>query len=206
MEFSPKEILDKFDIGLSQVVCIYPYGSRVYGSHGPDSDHDWIIVYKSSLLPSGAFRDNAISSDENKSHQAVCYSRSGFRNAIDTYDIVALECAFLSAGSPLMESMKFPIRKWVPKEMVAAVITKASASWHLAKMHSDDDERTKKNAYHALRVLKFGEQMAEFGRIIDFSATNQLRQEIGGDETFFRDKYLSMFNDSLSRMRMLANA
>lgn len=206
MEFSPKEILDRFGIAMQDVVCIYPYGSRVYGSHTDESDHDWIIVYRSSMLPSGAFRDNAISSDYLKTHQAVCYSRSGFRNAVDTYDIVALECTFLPEGSPLMEDMKFPVRKWVPKEMASAIISKASASWHLARMHSDDDERTKKNVYHALRILRFGEQMAETGRIVDYSVANALKREIMEDEAFFRDKYLPMFNEASALVRKLSNA
>lgn len=206
MTFSPKEILDKFDIALSDILCVYPYGSRVYGNHVDDSDHDWVIVYRSSLLPSGAFRDNAISSDHLKTHQAVCYSRSGFRNAIDIYDIVALECIFLPNGFALMENMKFPIRKWVPREMASAIITKASASWHLAKMYSDDDERTKRNVYHALRILKFGEQMAETGRITDFSSTNDLKRQIMDDNDFHRDKYLSLFNDASALVRKLSNA
>lgn len=201
----PNQVLDKFGIAPSQVACIYPYGSRVYGSHAHDSDHDWIIVYKSSLLPSGAFRDNAISSDENKTHQAVCYSRSGFRNAVDTYDIVALECVFLPEGMPILHSMQFPIRKWVPKEMASAIITKASASWHLGHTHSDDDERTRKNIYHALRILQFGSQMAEFGRINDYSSTNDLKASIMADENFSASKYSPAFNTAIGLLRMKTN-
>lgn len=195
-------ILDQFDIALESVVAIYPYGSRVYGSHTEESDHDWIIVYKSSLLPSGAFRDNAISS-EDRSHQAVCYSRSGFRNAIDTYDIVALECAFLPEDVVLLQKMSFPIRKWVPKEMASSVIAKASASWHMAMKGSDDDERTRKNVYHALRILEFGAQMAMFGRINEFSSAIGIKNSVMNDEAFHASNYIGTFNNALYHLRTL---
>lgn len=205
MDLTPAQILDRFGIPLESIACVYPYGSYVYGANNEFSDRDWIVVYRSSMLPSGSFRDNAISSVD-RSHQAVCYSRSGFRNAIDTYDIVALECAFLPREMVMLETMSFPVRKWVPKDMAKAIISKASSSWHMAMKGSEDDERTRKNAYHAIRILKFGQQMAEHARIVDFSVANELRSQIMEDEGFDGRKYMSIFNGEMDKLRQLVNA
>ena len=89
-----EQICNSLKLDYFQVLNIYPYGSQVYGTATKDSDNDYVIVMKSSLLPSGAFKDNAISSDDRKI-QGTCYSRSGFIDAINNYQIVALECIFL---------------------------------------------------------------------------------------------------------------
>ena len=191
-------ILKQFGISQESVVAIYPYGSRVYGCHTDVSDHDWVIVHRSSMLPSGAFRDNAISS-EDRYHQAICYSRSGFRNAIDSYEIGALECAFLPQEMKLFESMAFPIRKWDIKELVSAIISKASNSWHTAVRSSD--EKAKKNIFHALRILEFGTQMAEHGKIVDYSSCNGLRETLFKNERFKAKSYISRRDELMDKLR-----
>lgn len=199
---TPEFILRQFDIPQKDVVAIYPYGSRVYGCHTNTSDHDWVIVYRSYLLPSGAFKDNAISSDD-RSHQAVCFSRTGFQAAIDAYEITALECAFLPKDQRILSTMNFDIRKWEPKEMAAAIISKASASWHLAveAIRDMDEEKARKNIYHALRILGFGVQMAEMGRIADYSAYNHLRNAILHESDFTIKRYIGMRDSFMANLR-----
>lgn len=74
MQLQPTEILN-----------IYPYGSRVYGCHNEESDHDFIVVFKRSFLPNGAFKDNAKTFAEGKI-QATFYSKGGFLDALNNYD------------------------------------------------------------------------------------------------------------------------
>jgi len=70
------------ELGIEQdIIAIYPYGSQVYGNATKYSDNDYIIVAKSTL-PSGAFKDNAIS-NENRTIQGTLYSRAGFIDAIN---------------------------------------------------------------------------------------------------------------------------
>jgi len=199
---SPEDILHKFDIQEKDVVAIYPYGSRVYGCHNDSSDHDWVIVYKASMLPSGAFRDNAISS-EDRSHQAICYSRSGFQSAIDYYDVTALECALLPKEMVIMSKMNFGVRKWVASEMASSFITKASSSWHLAleAMKRDDEQKARKNVYHALRILGFGLQLAETGKILEYGAYNHLRKNVMEDPEFSTNKYMGMRDNFMHTLR-----
>ena len=185
MKFTTKIICDKLDIDESKILNIYPYGSKIYGTDTEDSDDDFVIVYKSSLLPSGAFKDNAISSND-WLIQGTCYSRSGFLDAIDKYQINALECIFLPEDKIIQKKMNFNIRKFYKKEFSKNIITTASASWHNSKLSYIDDniDSAKKNFYHALRILDFGNQILEHGKIINYSSMNETKKDIYNEENF----------------------
>ena len=200
-----ENVLAQFNITRSQVACVYPYGSRVYGTHNESSDHDWVIVYRSALLPNGAFKNNAITSADHK-HQAICYSRSGFRSAVDSYDITALECVFLPKEQVAIEDLAFPVRKWTPKEMASTIITKASDSWFKAINHfaGGRHEQSKKGIFHAIRIIGFGQQMAEHGRIVDYSGFNQAHKTIFSDEQFLTRNYVKGRDGMIRKLKDLA--
>ena len=119
-----ERICELLKLDYSKVLNIYPYGSKIYGTNDEFSDSDYVIVFKSSLLPSGAFRDNAISSDD-RTVQGVCYSRSGFIDAINNYEITALECIFLPEDKVVQKKMNFAITKYNEKEFAKKIIQKA---------------------------------------------------------------------------------
>jgi hypothetical protein len=197
-----KEILEKLNIPENDVVNIYPYGSKVYGTASEDSDDDFIIVYKSALLPNGAFRNNAISSAD-KQIQAVCYSRGGFQDAINNYEIGALECLFLPEEKVIMKKWKFAIQRWEEKEMTKKIISKASASWHLAQLQFEDgeDEMARKGVYHALRILQLGIQLKEFKKIVTFSEAKAIREMVMNDEDFSVKKWLHIRDNLMEKLR-----
>ena len=122
------------------VLAVYPYGSRVYGLANDNSDYDYIVVTKSAFLPSGAFKQNAISSND-KRIQGVLYSRSGFIDAINNYEIGVLECLSLDPTNIIISKWPFKVQKWDEKEMVKKIIQKASASWHIASEQSRNDQK-----------------------------------------------------------------
>ena len=132
-----EEICNALKLDYSQVLNIYPYGSQVYGTATEDSDSDYIIVFKSSLLPSGAFKDNAISS-EDRMIQGTCYSRSGFQDAINNYQMPVLEAIYLPEDKVVQNKMTFKMYKFDMKEFIKKVITLASASWHNADLSYKD--------------------------------------------------------------------
>ena len=185
-----------------EVLNIYPYGSQVYGTANVDSDHDYIIVMKSAFLDSGSFKDNAIS-NEDKSIQGVLYSRGGFQDAINNYEIGALECIFLSEDQVIQRKWPFKLNKLVHKDMSKNIIKKASSNYHIAKhQYADEDfERAKKGVFHALRILDFGIQIAEKGRIYDFSHANDMKKIIDQDDSFNPKKYLGDFNTMRKRLK-----
>lgn len=186
------------------VLNIYPYGSRVYGTATEDSDHDFIIVTKSAMLKSGAFRQNAISSKDWKI-QGVLYSRGGFMDAINNYEIGAMECLSLDPSIVVLNKWPFKAQKWDEREMVKKIIQKASASWHIADMQSknDDKEDAKKGLYHAIRILMFGLQLKEHKKIIDFNAANKLKDEFNliEEEKFDTRDYIKVRDELMIELR-----
>jgi len=177
------EICKELNIDINEVMNIYPYGSHIYGNAKPNSDEDYIIVYKRSLLPSGAFKDNAISSKD-RFIQGTCYSRGGFIDAVNNYQMSALECIFLPEDKIVKNMFKFKMNKYIEKEFISKTISLASSSWHNAHLSYKDDnyEYVKKNIYHALRILDFGLQIKLNDKIVDYTTTNNLKNEIYNTE------------------------
>lgn len=189
-----EKICEKLHLDYSKILNIYPYGSKIYLCADEYSDSDYVIVYKSSFLPSGAFKDNAISSDD-REIQGVCYSRSGFIDAINNYEITALECIFLPEDKIIQKKMNFGITKFNEKEFIKKIISKASSSWHFSYLafKDNDTDAAQKNVFHTFRILDFGMQIKRNEKIIDYSSCNNLRNEIYCNENFKPRDYHDMF-------------
>lgn len=196
------EICDSLSIDINDVLNIYPYGSHIYGNAKPNSDEDYIIVYKKSLLPSGSFKDNAISSKD-RYIQGTCYSRGGFIDAINNYQISALECIFLQEDKIIKNTFNFKLNKYNEKEMCKKIVSTASASWHNAVLSYKDDNYTyvKKNIYHALRILDFGFQIKENGKIVNYSSMNDMKVDIYSKEEVNPKDWYDIFIDYSNRLK-----
>jgi predicted nucleotidyltransferase len=201
--YDSQDILTALNIK-EEILGIFPYGSRVYGLAKDDSDYDYIVVTKSSFLPSGAFKQNAISSSD-KNIQGVLYSRSGFIDAINNYEIAALECLSLDPANIIILKWPFKIQKWDEKEMVKKIIQKASASWHIASEQSRNDQKhlAKKGVFHALRILMFGIQLKEYKKITNFSVSNELKHKIERlpDDMFDDRLYLKLRDELINTIK-----
>lgn len=193
------------ELGITdEILNIYPYGSRAYGTADADSDYDFIIVTKSSMLKSGAFRQNAIS-NKDRTIQGVLYSRGGFIDAINNYEIGVLECLFLPEELIIKKKWDFAIQKWNEKEFIKKIITKVSASWYVAanQARSDWQFDAKKGIYHSLRILEFALQLKEHGKIVDFKAGNQWKElfKTIPDEDFDDRNYLAIRDELINRLK-----
>lgn len=201
-----EQICQNFKLNPLDIVNVYSYGSRIYSTNTLDSDYDYIVVYKSSLLPSGAFKDNA-KSNEDRSIQIICYSRGGFKDGLQKYDISCIECMFLPPEFVVQSKWPFKMEKINLKEFGDKIISKSSASWHSATLALRDGHfhHAKKGFYHSIRVADFALQLknSNFTKL-DFSTAKIYWSEISkiNDEDFkhylndkmfpFRD---SLFND-----------
>jgi hypothetical protein len=203
MENRLEEILNELKI-TEEVIAIYPYGSHVYGSAKEGSDVDYIIVTKGAFLKSGAFKQNAISSEDRKI-QGVLYSRSGFIDALNNYEIGAMECLFLDPSVVVLSKWPFKLQKWDEKEMVSKIIQKASASWYIGSQQSTDGFKAiaKKGIFHALRILMFGVQLKENKKIVDYAEANELKKEFDKlPEDMFDDRmYLSLRDELMTKLK-----
>lgn len=197
-----EQICEELNIDYSKILNIYPYGSKIYGTDDEFSDSDYILVYKSSILPSGAFRDNAISSFD-RSIQGVCFSRGGFIDAINNYDMSALECIFLPEDKIIQKKMNFSMNKFNIKDLSKNIISKASSSWHFSILSFNDDniESSKKNVYHAIRILDFGIQIKENKKIINYSSMNQMKNNIYKEEDYKPYNYMKLFLELSEKLK-----
>lgn len=198
-----EKIAKELGLDYSQILNVYPYGSVVYGNETKESDHDYIIVFKSALLPSGAFRDNAISNSD-YTIQAVCYSRTGFIDAINNYEIGALECLFLPEDKIIQKKWPFKIQKFENKVMAKKVIQKISNSWFTARQACIDGETeyAKKGVFHALRILHFALQLKKNQRIDDYSCCNELKETIMSDRFFKAKNYIEYRDELISDLKL----
>lgn len=186
------------------VLNVYSYGSHVYGTAGEDSDEDFIVVMKSAFLPSGAFRQNAISSQDKKI-QLVVYSRTGFLDAVNNFEMSAIECLFLPEEKVLLKKWNFSIQKWDERSLVKNIISKSSNSWMIADRQSKESMKkiSKKGIFHALRILDFGIQMKNNKKIVDFSSSNEILKDFREmpDEQFDTRNYILMRDKLMKELR-----
>lgn len=75
------------------VVCIYRFGSHVYGTNNEFSDEDFVVILNEY--------------HESKSDNIHHFSVVQFQDLINRHDILALECLFLSTVLILKQDHKF---------------------------------------------------------------------------------------------------
>lgn len=108
-----------------------------------------------------------------------------------------LECLFAPEWARLQEKIVLPSEINV-KKLVKNNLAQSYSSWQGGKMKINkyDFHRGLKSVFHSLRMLMFAIQIAEHGKIVDFSAANHLYSEIVDcDEiewSYFREKYLPL--------------
>jgi hypothetical protein len=199
---TPEEIISKLGIQ-EEIVCIYPYGSQVYGTASKYSDHDYVLVAKNSLLNSGSFKNNAVSNSD-YTIQGTLYSRGGFTDAINNYSMPALECLSLLPEQVVLKKWPFKVQKWDTKEMVKKVVQQASASRHIAdkQAKSGYEDRAKRGMYHALRILMFGNQLKEHQKIVDFTESKDLYDRMMSieDEDFDTRDFYELFDELKAKL------
>jgi len=192
-------------LGITEdILNIYPYGSRVYGNANETSDSDYVIVTKAGMLKSGGFKQNAIS-NKARNIQGVLYSRSGFIDAINNYEITALECLSLPDEMLIKKAWNFKIQKWEDKEFIKSIIIKMSASWYSADNYAKDDYKdlAKKGIYHAIRILMFAEQIKEHHKVVDFTVANEFKASIQAieDDAFDTRDYIKLRDEMVLRLK-----
>ncbi len=161
------EIMDRA-ITLSQVeselIVIYPYGSRVYGTHGPGSDHDFIVVYGGEDKSKDAQQYDSYSKDIT----VTTYHIDSWQEHLRNHKIFAMECHDLFEPEPMVIDLPL-LRK--------EISSKASNSWVKCKkkleLH-DEYYIGIKSLFHSFRIPMFGIQIAKHGQIQDYSVANDL--------------------------------
>lgn len=156
-----KELSEVSDFNNFDILNVYMYGSRVYGTHSEKSDYDYIMV-TSSIITDGVtqfFKNNV---------NVTIYNQHEFAKLIIEHEISILECLFLPSDMKY-ETIDFEF-KLDRNKLRESISAKASNSWVKAKkkmtVEKDLDMYVgQKSLFHSMRILNFGIQLAESGKI-----------------------------------------
>jgi hypothetical protein len=158
-----------------KVLNIYQWGSRVYGCFTDKSDFDYNVIVTDDF-------ENFIDNIELEDNHFNFYKLSQWQDMIRRNTIETLECIFADTKYKIKESIKFnmvidiiELRKSISK-ICSNAYDKCRKKLTIEKDFAP--YIAKKSLWHCIRILLFGIQCAEYGRIIDYSVANQYYDEI----------------------------
>lgn len=157
------------------VLNIYPFGSRVYGTHGEKSDFDYICVTNDKLKDS-------LLVDEQHNHYHM-FALTEFDWLLSICDIQALECNYLPSEKIIKHGCYFPRIKPALHQLRISISTITSNSWVKGKkkliVTGDYDKYIgMKSVFHSLRILDLGIQIARYADIKNYSSLNHIWADI----------------------------
>lgn len=209
-------------------IALFEHGSYVYGTNNPMSDKDFICIvddkysdfldkFENSIYEYNSERDQTVIHNINIPEVDFQYmTKSKFIEMVKENNIMALESIFLPqrnivAGNVEQFAEYFDCNKWKIRQSISST---ASNSW--AKAHKKmtvekdfDMYRGQKSLFHSLRILMFGNQLCEYGKIIHFDCANDYWNDIYykmKDATWedYKSKYKPVYNELRSKLAELA--
>lgn len=201
-------VLEDFSLKDEDVLNIYPYGSRVYGTFSVDSDFDYIIVAKDNVVD----RDSLDSSYHKIN--ATIYSESSFKKKIVEHSVSAIECLSVSPSTCLKHTKSF-VFNYDRSTLRSSFSEKSSHSWVKAKKKFEVEKDrnvyiAKKSLFHSMRIADFAIQIAlsPSHTISNFTSCVDLWKEINEnpaqDWPAYKVKYQDEYNSLMSQFRKLA--
>jgi len=186
---------------MNKILNIYLRGSHVYGTDDEQSDIDYLFV-----LEHHKEKEPQIFADQYgvSAHPAEC-----FQSLVDQHRPSALECIFLPEKFKI-ETKEFNFSLDLAK-LRRSFSAKASNSWVKAKKKIDlhsEYRKGRKSLFHSLRLLLFGIQIAQHGRIVDYGQANvywRTIQRQGFEEwKFYAAYWQQIYNQLKSRFKRVA--
>jgi len=200
MKANLQEIIELSGINPLKVRNVFVYGSRVYGYNRESSDFDIILVApnleKHKEIRGEKYNIHIVTPDSFK------------EDLLRNYKISYLECVFAPEWARLQEKEKYDLnlnKDKIKKEMLA----QSYSTWRNAKqkMIEGDTMRGTKSAFHAIKILNFGIQMVEHGKIVDFSTCNDLHEEFENHNFYewyqIKDEHLNMKCELENKLKSL---
>lgn len=155
----------------NEILNCYHYGSVVYKTNKPSSDIDYIAIVEK--LEKEQFLSSYI--DIN------FYSKENFDYQLNQCKIWALECYFLKDEHILKQS--YPLSLKLDKDKLRRSIRdQTEKSYVKAKkkltIEIGQEKIGLKSYWHSLRILMFGIQLSNYGKIINYQEANYLYDKI----------------------------
>ena len=149
----------------SRIFNVYVFGSQVYETDTSSSDWDIIIV-----------ANNSVESVELRHEQFNIHilTPDKFKEDLKWHKPTILECAFAPPYAKLKESIKFNQFIIDKKKLRHAILHTSFMSWKKSKSKIDTSEYHSaiKSAFHSIRLIMFGIQIARSGKINNFCEAN----------------------------------
>jgi predicted nucleotidyltransferase len=193
------------------ILNIYVFGSRLYGTANQDSDYDLIVVVSDESFETQVSRiqevTTSVNADKRKTGfiqgdcngckvDATLYSKSYFVQKMNMYNIYELSALWSPAPFKLQEQFD-PLLEWKQKDddgypcislsdLRTRISSQCTNVWKMCRQWFTDalkleDEskrdvdmyKAKKGLIAALRIFAFGAQIAQSGKITDWTCANE---------------------------------
>lgn len=199
---------NRFDHLMQNVIISFYYGSTVYNTITEQSDTDIVCIVTDDCDDfSNDYNNIWQYHDNNVDYQFI--NESKWNNMIQNYHIIVLESLslpdkFIIKGDLTKYKLHFStIDLWKLRQTISTIAENAYAKCHKKLIIEKDFDlyRAKKSLFHSMRVLDFGKQIAENGKIINFESCNKLWNEIYKMDTDKWEDYKSKYKPLLNKMR-----
>lgn len=195
-----EQILDKSGIHPLRAKACYIFGSNVYKTNRNESDWDIKLIANGTMsnveLRRGIFNIHIITPQD-------------FEQQLKEHKPGSVECV-LGPDEFRIKDGDFPFKLSIPSLRHSFSHT-SSNSWVKAKkkLQKGDYEVGIKSLFHSLRIPMFGTQIAEHGKIIDWTVANDIHKKLWSrydwtwgelDEEFREQK-----NNILTEFRKVTN-
>lgn len=199
-----QRLIDTFQLDQYELLCVYMYGSRVYGTHDENSDHDFIVVVKDDV--------GCIDGISGEWADITIYDQSTFQKRVNEHEISVLECLSLDSEKILLEKWRADF-KLIPATLRAAVSSKSSNSFVKAKKKMTIPESfnikiAKKSLFSSIRIINFGLQISSYGCVRDFTGANNFWRDINKNPSTdweeYKKQYKPIHNQMMTEFRKSA--
>lgn len=158
----------KYDLNDPNILNVYQYGSRVYGSYNENSDYDYILVVKEH------FKSDCI--------DYHVYTKEVFQMTINEQEISVLECIFAPKQFVLKETVQFTFNldKEKLRKSISTIVNNSyvKAKKKIIIVGDYDLNAGIKSFFHSYRILNFGVQIALKGYIYNYNSCNWLLTDL----------------------------
>lgn len=205
------------DVKKAEIISIYLYGSVVYGTATFGSDYDLIVIVDRKDDVTIEARTVALAKElilAKVKFDINIYTEAEFLEALKGMEISFLECVNEECrgfSNTLLYGKKYQAPKIELSTLRDSISKKASNSWVKAKkklLPNEDYSPAigKKSAWHSLRIIMFGIQLATKGKIENIGAANHLYRDIMLCDTWeeIDEKYRTLYNELSTEFRKVA--
>ncbi len=185
----------------NNIIACFIYGSRTYGNYNKFSDFDFICVVKTKEQDQFILKDSI---------NVNFYTAEEHQNRIDEHEISALETLWLEPAFILKQEQKFEFNLDL-KKLRRSLSAKSSNSFVKCKkkltIEKDlDINNGIKSMFHAFRIIDFGIQIANTGKINNYDSCNLLYEKLVYYKEWDKivEDYKPLYNNKLTEFRKLA--